>query len=192
MKLSRLYGFARNSEPQVALALQGGGAHGAFTWGVLDHLLEQGRFKVTALSGTSAGALNALALAQGLLDDGPEGARAALQRLWTAVGAQVPFDLLSNGNAEQPILAPGTRALMQWAQWFSPYQFNPLGLNPLRGLLAEQIDFDRLRSPIAPRLFIAATHANSGRLRLFTNAELSVDVALASACLPTLQPAVLI
>ena len=176
----------------LALALQGGGAHGAFTWGVLDALLEDGRFDVRALSGTSAGAMNALALAHGLLHSGRDGARAALQAFWQAVGTRLPFELLMVGPTESPGLAPGLQALMHWARLFSPYQLNPLGLNPLREVLAEQIDFERLRSPAAPRLFVAATHANSGRLRLFDNAALGIDAALASACLPTLHHAVVI
>lgn len=180
------------ARPRVALALQGGGAHGAFTWGVLDHLLEEGRLDIAAVSGTSAGAMNAVALAQGLAEGGAEGARAALQRFWSAVGARVPFDLFKLGNAERPGLTPAARLFMHWAQLLSPYQFNPLGLNPLREVLAEQFDFERLRSASPVRLFIAATHANSGRLRLFENAELSVDVVLASACLPTLHHAVMI
>lgn len=174
----------------LALALQGGGAHGAFTWGVLDALLEDGRFDFPALSGTSAGAMNALALAHGLLAGGRDGARAALQAFWQAVGTRLPFELLMVGPSESPGLAPGMQALMHWARLFSPYQLNPLGLNPLREVLAEQIDFERLRAGDAPRLFIAATHANSGRLRLFGNDEMGIEAALASACLPTLHHAV--
>ncbi|MBX3607681.1 MAG: patatin-like phospholipase family protein [Piscinibacter sp.] len=176
----------------LGLALQGGGAHGAFTWGVLDALLEDGRYAVEAASGTSAGAMNALALAHGWLAGGPDGARAALQAFWQAVGTRLPFELLMVGPTDSPGLAPGLQALMHWTRLLSPYQFNPLGLNPLREVLAEQIDFARLRMSPSPRLFIAATHANSGRLRLFTNHELSVEAALASACLPTLHHAVTI
>jgi NTE family protein len=176
--------------PDIALALQGGGAHGAFTWGVLDRLLESGRFHPAAISGTSAGAMNAIALAQGFMEDGADGARAALARFWTAVGTRVPFDLLTSGDAARPGFNATARALMHWTRMLSPYQFNPLGTNPLRDVLLEQIDFERLRRHSRLRLFIAATHANSGRLRLFENHELSVDAALASACLPTLHHAV--
>ena len=174
----------------IALALQGGGAHGAFTWGVLDRLLEDGRFPIAAISGTSAGALNAVALASGLLDGGHDGARAALKRLWQAVGTQVPFEAFTVGSADRPGIAPVARAWMQWTRLLAPHQLNPLGLNPLRNVLVKQIDFERLRAESRVKLFIAATHANSGRLRLFSNAELSADAVLASACLPTLQPAV--
>lgn len=178
--------------PPLGLALQGGGAHGAFTWGVLDHLLEHADLPLGAISGTSAGAMNAVALAQGLLDDGADGARGALARFWTAIGTRVPFDLFTTGEAARPGLVPAARFAMYWAQLLSPYQLNPLGLNPLREVLAEQIDFERLRAASPLRLFVAATHANSGRLRLFGNAELGIDAVLASACLPTLQQAVVI
>jgi NTE family protein len=183
--------FAPRPVP-LALALQGGGAHGAYTWGVLDRLLEAGRYDIAAASGTSAGAMNAVALAHGLLQGGAEGARAALQAFWTAVGTRVPFDLFTTGSAERPGLAPAARAFLHWTQLLSPYQFNPLGLNPLREVLAEQIDFERLRAASPVQLFIAATHANSGRLRLFGTGELSADALLASACLPTLHHAVVI
>ena len=186
-----MQGFLSRSTP-LSLALQGGGAHGAFTWGVLDRLLEDGRLPIAAVSGTSAGAMNAVALAHGLQVGGNDGARASLQQLWQAVGSGVPFEYFTVGSSDSPAFAPAARAWMQWARLLSPQQINPLGLNPLRDLLAEQIDFERLRAPGALPLFIAATHANSGRLRLFENAELSVDAVLASACLPMLQAAVLI
>ncbi|MFT3956446.1 MAG: patatin-like phospholipase family protein [Piscinibacter sp.] len=180
------------TRPALGLALQGGGAHGAFTWGVLDALLEDGRFDVGAISGTSAGAMNALALAQGLVRGGTDAARESLASFWQAVGTQLPFELLMVGPTDNPGLAPGLRALMHWTRLLSPYQLNPLGLNPLREVLAAQIDFERLRQRDAPRLFIAATHANTGRLRLFDNQSLSIEAALASACLPTLQQAVVL
>ncbi len=185
--------FARSfGTPSLGLALQGGGAHGAFTWGVLDALLEDGRFPISAISGTSAGAMNALALAHGLLRGGAEAARESLADFWRTVGTQLPFEMLMVGPTDSPGLAPGLRALMHWTRLLSPYQLNPLGLNPLRDVLEAQIDFKRLRSSRAPRLFIAATHASTGRLRLFGNADLSVEAALASACLPTVHHAVMI
>ena len=182
-------GFAR---PALGLALQGGGAHGAYTWGVLDALLEAGRFRFEAISGTSAGAMNALALADGWMRGGADGARESLAAFWRAVGSKLPFEQWLVGPTDSPGLAPGLRALMHWTRLFSPYQLNPLGLNPLREVLTAQIDFERLRQRGAPRLFIAATHANTGRLRLFVNEELDVHAALASACLPTLHQAVMI
>ena len=182
----------RLKTPSLGLALQGGGAHGAFTWGVLDRLLEAGHFHITAISGTSAGAMNAIALADGWRRGGPDGARDALSRFWTAIGTRVPFDLLTSGDASRPGLNAAGRALMHWTRLLSPYQFNPLGTNPLREVLQEQIDFESLRAASPMALHIAATHANTGRLRLFDERELSVDAALASACLPTLHHAVMI
>ena len=176
----------------LLLALQGGGAHGAFTWGVLDALLEAG-LPLAAASGTSAGAMNAAVLAHGLAEGGADGGRAALARFWTAIGRALPFELLTVGQGDSPRLVPMLRWAMQWStQWLSPYDANPGGLNPLREVLQAQIDIERLRAPGALPLVIAATQANSGRLRCFGNRELSVDVLLASACLPTLHHAVLI
>lgn len=178
--------------PGLALALQGGGAHGAFTWGVLDALLAHSEIPIEALSGTSAGAMNAVVLAQGLLSGGREGARAALSRFWHAVGNQPAFDWLTQGEGSATTLTPAARWWMGWSQQLSPYQRLGPEADPLRAILAEQVDFEQLRQQHALRLFIAATQANSGRLRLFSTAELSIDAVLASACLPTLQKAVLI
>lgn len=170
------------------LALQGGGAHGAFTWGVLDALLEDGRFDFEGVSGTSAGAMNAVCLAQGLMAGGREGARRALDRFWTAVAQSSPFDQGGDGSA----LAPGLKAMLQWTDYLSPEQLNPFDLNPLRDIILEQIDFTALRQHSPVKLFIAATHANSGKLRIFQNAELSIDSLLASACLPTIHRSIVI
>lgn len=175
------------------LALQGGGAHGAFTWGVLDALLEADRFTLQALSGSSAGAMNAVVLAQGLMEGGTEGARAALDRFWTAIGSHLPFEWLTTGADESPSLSPAARLLMRWTQAFAPHQLNPLDRNPLRDVLAAQVDFERLRAHHrGPRLKIAATEVNSGRLQVFERARLSVEAVLASACLPTLHHTVLV
>jgi NTE family protein len=183
--------MARRRRPfSVRLALQGGGAHGAFTWGVLDALLEDG-LRPEAVSGTSAGAMNAVAMAQGWMEDGRDGARAALRRFWTALGGLLPVDggLATPGGLH---LSPALRLLMLWSYVVSPAQVNPLGLHPLRDLVQSQFDFDRLRRDAPMRLHIAATHADSGVLRLFGERELHADVLLASACLPTLFPAPLI
>jgi NTE family protein len=174
----------------LSLALQGGGAHGAFTWGVLDALLAHGAHPIRAISGTSAGALNAVVLAHGWLDGGAEGARAALASFWSAVGTRLPFEWFTSGVGDEIGLNPAARALLQWTRHLSPYQLNPMDLNPLRKLLTEHVDFARLRRSSPVRLFIAATHANSGRLRVFRTREASVDAVLASACLPTLHHAV--
>ncbi|MBK6717077.1 MAG: patatin-like phospholipase family protein [Burkholderiales bacterium] len=176
--------------PALGLALQGGGAHGAFTWGVLDALLEAGDLRITGLSGASAGALNAVALADGFTRGGPDGARESLALLWTQVAAGAPLDGWLAGSPEAPTLAPPAQWALQWTRLLSPGQWNPLQINPLRNLLAQQIDFERLRRECRLKLYLSATHANSGRLRLFGAEELSLDVLMASTCLPTLHAAV--
>ncbi|NRF70923.1 patatin-like phospholipase family protein [Aquincola sp. S2] len=179
--------------PSLALALQGGGAHGAFTWGVLDALLERfDEHPIEAISGTSAGAMNAVVLAHGLLDGGAEGARAALARFWHAVGTQLPFEWLTQGGGSETALTPAARWWLQWSRLRSPYQRLTIEPDPLRSLLDAQVDFERLRRSPGPQLHIAATHAQSGRLRLFRRSELTIDGVLASACLPMLQQAVMI
>jgi NTE family protein len=191
--ISRPWPWLRGPAPRpISLALQGGGAHGAFTWGVLDELLQRDDLYIEALSGTSAGAMNAIVLAHGLLDGGPEGAREALWRFWHAVSEHMPSGAVRSGRngGEVPSLHPAAQALMQWTRLLSPYALNPLNLNPLRKLLLSQIDFERLRATAGPQLFIAATNANTGQLRLFRREELCVEVALASACLPMLMQAV--
>lgn len=188
--LSRTRARARHLPSGLLLALQGGGAHGAYTWGVLDALLEAG-LQPAALSGTSAGAMNAAVLAHGWLRDGADGARQALADFWQALGALLPIGLLTVGEGDETRLLPMARWLLHWsAQWLSPYDTNPRGLNPLRDLLAQQLDVERLRAPDALPLVIATTDTASGRLRCLRNAELSLDALLASACLPTLHHAV--
>ncbi len=182
--------FLRPSRLGVNLALQGGGAHGAFTWGVLDALLEDGRIDFDGLSGTSAGAMNAVLLADGLLRGGRDAAREQLARFWAGVAASVPLGMVMPVGREDATLAPAARLMLHWAQFVSPYQFNPLDLNPLRELLLRLVDFDRLRRVDAPRLFVAATRIDTARLHLFRNRDLDVNALLASSCLPNLQQAV--
>ena len=172
----------------INLALQGGGAHGAFTWGVLDRLLEHEAVHFGWISGTSAGALNAVALAAGLAEGGRAGARAKLQQVWDAVAkANAPEFMKLN-----PLLASMTRsgALAQMTNMFSPYDLNPLGIDPLRRLIEAHIDFGLIRTAKGPELLIAATHVASGSPRVFRRSELTIETVLASACLPTLQHAV--
>lgn len=171
--------------PLLNLALQGGGAHGAFTWGVLDALLEDGRIGLDGVSGTSAGAMNAVVLAHGWMEGGRDGARAALRRFWTALGDTMPLEVTRQDLDGGVHLAPLVQLWMAWSHYVTPAQFNPLDVNPLRVLLAGQVDFERLRREPPFRLFVAATHADSGRLRLFEASELSIDAVLASSCLPT-------
>lgn len=173
---------------RLNLALQGGGAHGAFTWGVLDRLLEDDQVQIGWISATSAGAVNAVALASGLLAGGKDAARQKLRHVWEAVHkAGVPDLLRLNpflfGLSRTPQMA-------QVAGLFSPYDFNPLGFDPLRRLLTDAIDFDKLRADSTLELLIAATEVSSGRSRIFRRSELTVEAVLASACLPTLHRAV--
>jgi len=183
--------FHKSDRRTVNLALQGGGAHGAFTWGVLDCLLEDGRLDFEAASGTSAGAMNAVVLAHGLLEGGAAGARAALDRFWTSIAASMPAGAtVSAVDGQGVALTPAFRRMLQWASDFSPDRLNPFDHNPLRDLLTAQVDFARLREHTPMKLFIAATNANSGKLRLFHAPELTVEAILASACLPMMHRAV--
>lgn len=179
----------------VDLALQGGGAHGAFTWGVLERLLDEDCINIAGISGASAGAMNAVVLAHGLSVGGRDGARRALWAFWKSVsraagGGAFPLQAFQNLFAPWlpkppvlPFLGAGQTAL-------SPYQFNPLNYNPLHRVIQDQIDFEALRDPEAPRLFVSATDVRTGRLRLFRNADLTADALMASACLPMLFQAV--
>lgn len=184
--------FLRPRRPALNLALQGGGAHGAFTWGVLDALLEADRFDIAGASGTSAGAINAVLLAHGLHHGGAAGARTALDGFWTALGGSIPFEWLTVGEDDALAFNPLARLMMRFSKMFAPHELNPTGRNPLRDLLLQQVDFAALQASSSPRLAIAATHANSGRLRVFDNAALTVDALLASTCLPTLHHTVMV
>ncbi|HYG88281.1 MAG TPA: patatin-like phospholipase family protein [Azospirillum sp.] len=179
----------------VDLALQGGGAHGAFTWGVLDRLLEETWLRIDGISGTSAGAMNAAVLADGYVEGGADGARAALETFWHKVSKAAlfspfrrsPLDLLLGRWTLDH--SPVFIALDLMARLFSPYDLNPKGFNPLRDILAESIHFERLtRGPI--KLFVTATNVRTGEGRIFRNHEVTPEVLLASACLPTMFHAV--
>lgn len=177
-------------QKKVNLALQGGGSHGAFTWGVLDRLLEDARLDIEAITGTSAGAMNAVVLAEGYLEGGREGARKALAKFWEAI-------------SDKNILPPVERTFFETlqsmtAQWWgnflthfaSPYDFNPLNINPLRDHLLETVDFAKVRACRELQLFIAATDVRSGKVKIFERHELTADHVMASACLPYLFQAV--
>lgn len=184
--------MAPNPRP-LSVALQGGGAHGAFTWGVLDRLLEDGRFDLRAVTGTSAGAINATALAYGLLTGGREGARETLSTIWTEVGSKGPSSMLLTGEDEDPGLNVLVKMTQMMTSQLSPSQLNPLDYDPLREVLVEHIDFDRLRTDRkAIDVHLAATDALNGRMRLFTRPELTVEATLASACLPRIAKPVII
>jgi NTE family protein len=186
----------RGEEPVlIDLALQGGGSHGAFTWGVLDRLLEEPRFHIAAISGTSAGAMNAAILASGWADGGANGARAALEKYWRAVSRAAAFSPLQRSPLDRLTgrwsldTSPAYVAMDLMTRLLSPYDLNPLAFNPLRTILSESIDFERLaNSPI--KLFVTATRVRTGRGRIFRNGEITADVLLASACLPTMFRAV--
>ena len=188
--LSRWWDGLRSPTSRLNLALQGGGAHGAFTWGVLDALLEDPRIQFEGLSGSSAGAMNAVVLADGWLKAGREGARKGLGDFWTEVGRQLPAGMVTQGESDAIDLSPTSKLLASWAGYFSPTQINPFDLNPLRAILERRVDFERLRATSPFKLFVGATHAGSGKLRVFREHELSVDVLLASACLPRIHHAV--
>ena len=188
--------MAKTKPKPLNLALQGGGAHGAFTWGVLDGLLEDGRLEVTGISGTSAGAMNATVLASGLAAGGPDQARQYLTEFWRAVAdaalhsplKPTPVDkALSPGNMD---MSPAWLMLDSMSRIFSPYIFNPLNLNPLREVLLSVVDFEALRECTDLKLFLSATNVKTGKIKVFQNHELSADAALASACLPFLHQAV--
>jgi len=179
----------------IDLALQGGGSHGAFTWGVLDRLLEEEWLQVEAISGSSAGAMNAAVLADGWTEGGAAGARAALDAYWERVARAAMFSPLQRTPLDRLLgrwtldYSPVFVAFDLASRIFSPYDLNPRGFNPLTAILAQSIDFNRLaRSPI--KLFITATNVHTGRGRIFRNRELSPEVLLASACLPTMFQAI--
>lgn len=184
------------SKRTITLALQGGGSHGAFTWGVLDRLLEDHRIEIEGISGASAGAMNAVVLAHGFVTGGRDGARQALKDFWTSVASRAPFLSIPEYLSAPVTLAvqsdppPAYKAMLSLLRFFSPYQFNPLDINPLRDILAKQIDFERLRAECKLKLFIATTQVSTGTLRLFRTRQLTLDALLASACLPALHHAV--
>ena len=178
------------------LALQGGGTHGAFTWGVLDRLLEEDCFEIEGISGTSAGAMNAAVMAYGLHKGGPAMARASLQDFWKRVAdaaALSPFrpTLLDQWFKLGGIdYSPSYQLLELTTKLASPYQTNPRNDNPLRDILEKTIDCDSLHSCISLKLFVCATDVLEGKIKVFQNQELSIDALLASACLPQLFQAV--
>ena len=183
---------------KVNLALQGGGAHGAFTWGVLDRLLDEKNFTFEGVSGASAGAMNAVVMTDGWLNNGRQGAQEALAEFWGAVSSDQSMtpnhghlDAFSGLLLESTTYRM-TQALLDFSKYLSPTELNPLGIDPLKDVISRQIDFDRLRSASPFKLFIAATEANTGRARLFRETELTELHLLASACLPTIHEAVVI
>lgn len=186
------------------MALQGGGSHGAFTWGVLDALLEDGRIGFEGLSGTSAGAVNAVALASGWARadaagrDPREGAREKLAGTWYRISALGSLSTLHQQFTRMlwgglpPELSPGTFIGNAWRGLLSPYQANPLDINPLRTMLEEEIDFAAIAAHRELKVFVSATHVRTGKAVVFTGRQLDARAVLASACLPMLFQAVAI
>jgi NTE family protein len=194
--------FRRDTSPQpplrkrINLALQGGGAHGAFTWGVLDHLLEDGRLEIEGISGTSAGALNAVMLADGLARGGSDAARQRLADFWRGASkdgnlTQIQRTVVDRLFSFLPYEGTPAQAWFDTlSQFYSPYDSNPLNINPLKDLIDKFVDFDAIRAADSVRLFISATNVHTGRLHVFPREKINADVIMASACLPFLFRAV--
>src|SRR5262249_15131386 len=175
--ISRKFGPAISEVKCVNLALQGGGAHGAFTWGVLDRLLEEPRIEMEGVSATSAGAMNAAGMAHRVTSRGRKRARQAREECWPGVArVSAPFGALELFEV--------------MSRFLSPYQLNPFTYNPLRESSRRVIDFDRLRQGSAVKLFLSATNVPTGKVKFFTDKEITADCVLASACLPFLYQAV--
>ena len=185
------------SEPRhdINLALQGGGAHGAFAWGVLDRLLEEERLSFEGVSATSAGAMNAAVLAQGLIDGDRAAAKELLREFWKTVSGlaflspvrSTPFDKLLESVGALP---PSQLYLDLITRVMSPYQFNPLNLNPLKEILCRFVDFPRLAADCPLKLFLSATNVRTGKIRVFESTDVTADTVMASACLPFIFQAV--
>jgi NTE family protein len=181
---------------RINLALQGGGAYGAFSWGVLDHLLDDGRLEIEGITGASAGAVNAVLLADGLARGGRAEARKRLAEFWRAVSLNSGLPELQRKAMDRlfSFLPMENSPLGFWvkavSQYLSPYDFNPLNINPLKDLLERFVDFDAIRKAAAPQLFVSATNVHTGRLRIFPHDKITADAVLASACLPLLFQAV--
>ena len=187
----------KNRKP-INLALQGGGAHGAFTWGVLDRILEDGRLEIDAISGTSAGAMNAVALADGYTAGGADGAREKLEGFWSAMSdaaklspiKRSPIDvMMGNWSLDQ---SWSYHAMDAMTRMFSPYQLNPLNMNPLRDVLEACVDFSCVQSCTSIKLYVSATNVETGKVKVFDSHYLTSDMVMASACLPQLYQAVVI
>ena len=180
-----------HTQKTVSLALQGGGAHGAFTWGVLDALLEDGRLGIEAITGASAGAMNAVVLVEGWLEGGIDGARSQLETFWRKASVGGSLSPAQRGLLD---LVLGFWHKQTWTDMITgslgPYQTNPLNINPLRDAIDALIDFDRVRASTDVEIFISATNVWTGKIKIFRRQELTADHLMASACLPTVFQAV--
>jgi NTE family protein len=187
---------ASSTAKRINLALQGGGAHGAFTWGVLDQILSDERLSIEGISGTSAGAMNAVMLADGLCRGGREEAQKRLADFWRSASSNGNLPVLQRAVVERLLsFTPleGTPA-QAWfdalSRYFSPYDINPLNINPLKDLIERFVDFEKLRADTDLQLFISATNVQTGRVRIFSRDKITADAVMASACLPLLFRAV--
>ncbi len=196
--MSKLLGRQAHHTKALNLALQGGGAHGAFTWGVLDRMFEDGRIWIEAISGTSAGAMNAVVAAQGMYDGGGDGARAELERFWRTVSAAGRHSPLRRTWLDRMMgtwsldHSPGYLALDILNRLASPYETNPLQVNPLRELVEQFVDFAKVQDSRDMPIYISATNVETGQARVFTGEAITLDVVMASACLPFMFHAVMI
>ena len=186
-----------DDKKHITLALQGGGAHGAFTWGVLDRLLEDDRLLIEGISGTSAGAMNGAVVVWGMAQGGPQAARQLLAKFWNQVAETGRYSIFQPtvfdkmfGNPANLDLSPFYQSFDLMTRLFSPYQLNPQNKNPLKDALEDMIDFAKVREGEGVKLFISTTNVRTGKIRVFRNHELTADVLLASACLPHLFQAV--
>jgi NTE family protein len=181
---------------KLNLALQGGGAHGAYTWGVLDRLLEEKDFVIEGISGTSAGAMNAAMLVNGYMKNGAEGAKECLHDFWKKISELSALSPLHKSPLERMLTgwnmdaSPAYHWFDLMSRMFSPYELNPLNYNPMRGVIEEMLDPNTLKSCSIIKLFITATHVASGQARVFGCDEITPDVLLASACIPSMFQAV--
>ena len=196
-------GVATAAAPPVAkkginLALQGGGAHGAFTWGVLDYLLEDGRLSIEGISGASAGAMNAVMVADGLARGGPDVARTRLADFWRAASIDGDLPVIQRKLIERLFTfvplegSPMAAWFDAMSHYFSPYDLNPLNINPLKDLIERFVDFEAVRAYSTLQLFVSTTNVTTGRLHVFSRDKMTADVVMASACLPLLFKAVTI
>ena len=181
---------------RLTLALQGGGAHGAFTWGVLDQLLGDERLSIEGISGTSAGAVNAVMLADGLVRGGREAAQQRLADFWRAISSTGNLPTLQRSLMQRLLSftplegAPVQAWLDAVSSYFSPYDVNPLNINPLKDLIERFVDFEKLRAYSDLQLFVSATNVQTGRVRIFSRDKITAEAVMASACLPTIFRAV--
>jgi NTE family protein len=188
--------MAAGAVKKINLALQGGGAHGAFTWGVLDHLLTDPRIEIEGVSGTSAGAISAVMLTDGLTRGGPAEARKRLADVWRAISINGGLPAAERAVIDRVLSflpfqgSPAQTLFDAWSQFWSPYDLNPLNINPLKDVIERFVDFKALRASNNPKLFVSATNVVTGRLHVFPREKITSEVIAASACLPMLFQAV--